>query len=122
MKGLITEIRLMKHSIFISSFCCCSRYAGKEKKDLVLVHVHTCLGDSILRECPSLAQEDQRAVGLGCHEDHIYLDLRPMEEGREFEFVKVWGSGSSYYGHVLLLQISLFTGMCVCVCGGGGWI
>ena len=107
----------MKHSIFISSFRCCLRYAGKEKKDLVLVHVHTCFGDSILRECPSLAQADQRAVGLGCHDDHIYLDLRPMEEGREFEFVKLWDSGSSYYGHVLLLQISLFTGMCV---WGGG--
>ena len=86
----------------------------------MLVHVHTCLGDSILRECPSLAQADQRAVGLGCHDDHIYLDLRPMEEGREFESVKVWDSGSSYYGYVLLLQISLFTGMCMCVGGEGG--
>lgn len=68
------------------------------------------LATSILRECPSLVQANLKAVGLGCHDDYVYVDIRPVEEGKEYEYIKVWNSGTSYCGSIILLQRSLLAG------------
>ena len=52
---------------------------------------------SILRECPALVRLQMRAVGLGCHEDHIYVDLRPLVPGHERVYVMVWEEGDTGY-------------------------
>ena len=66
---------------------------------------------SVLRECPALVRLQMRAVGLGCHDDHIYVDLRPLIPGRERAYVMVWEDGDTgYCDDVMKLQKNMIEG------------
>lgn len=38
-----------------------------------------------------------RAVGLGCHDDRLYVDLRPLLPGYERVYVMAWNSDDTDY-------------------------
>lgn len=55
-----------------------------------------------------------RAVGLGCHSDHLYVDLRPLIPGHEREYVTVWeAENTTYCGHVMNLRRDMILGKLV---------
>ncbi|KAK7493718.1 hypothetical protein BaRGS_00015047 [Batillaria attramentaria] len=69
------------------------------------------LATSVLRECPALVRLQMRAVGLGCHSDHIYVDLRPLIPGHERVYVMVWDADrTSYCNDVMRLQKNMVEG------------
>ncbi|KAK7087589.1 uncharacterized protein [Littorina saxatilis] len=69
------------------------------------------LAKSVLRVCPTLTQNRLKGIGLGCHGDSVYVDVRPLEHGGALGFVKVWESGNtSYCNDVIRLQGNLLTG------------
>ncbi|XP_076453310.1 uncharacterized protein LOC143288574 isoform X2 [Babylonia areolata] len=75
------------------------------------------LATSILRECPALVRLQMRAVGLGCHSDRLYVDLRPLVAGHERVYVMVWEGeegeeveGTGYCQYVRHLQRSMIEG------------
>ena len=56
-----------------------------------------------------------RAVGLGCHTDRIYLDLRPLIPGFERVYVMVWNTdeqsdATDYCDDVIKLQTDMIQG------------
>lgn len=72
------------------------------------------LATSVLRECPALVRLQMRAVSLGCHEDHIYVDLRPLIPGLERVYVFVWDAehtqSTGYCDDVMKLQRNMIEG------------
>jgi hypothetical protein len=66
---------------------------------------------SILRECPALVRLQMRAVGLGCHDDRLYVDLRPLVPGHERVYVMVWNSDDTgYCADVMKMQKNMIEG------------
>lgn len=51
------------------------------------------LGKSIIRACPVITRPQQRGIGLGCHTDKLYLDIRPIQQGQQDQFISIWSSG-----------------------------
>lgn len=70
------------------------------------------LATSILRECPTLVRLQMRALGLGCHDDRIYVDLRPLVPGHERVYVIVWNNNNrtDYCTDVMKLQRDMIEG------------
>lgn len=51
------------------------------------------LGKSLMRKCLPLFQQQQRCIGIGCHNDSLYVDIRPVMAGEETSLMHVWNSG-----------------------------
>ncbi|XP_045182304.2 uncharacterized protein LOC123541024 [Mercenaria mercenaria] len=51
------------------------------------------LGKSLIRKCQPLLQQQQRCIGIGCHVDSLYIDVRPVMAGNETTLIHVWNSG-----------------------------
>ncbi|KAL8573315.1 hypothetical protein ACOMHN_032777 [Nucella lapillus] len=72
------------------------------------------LATSILRECPAVVRLQTRALGLGCHGDRLYIDLRPLVAGHERVYVMVWeeegGKETGYCRYVKDLQRNMIEG------------
>ena len=57
------------------------------------------MGISILRMCLPITRPQQRAIGIGCHKDRLYVDFRPINHNTEKRFIVLWDAGGSptYY-------------------------
>lgn len=51
------------------------------------------IGIAIMRMCPPITRPQQRAIGIGCHRDRLYVDFHPMLFGNEEKYIKLWNSG-----------------------------
>ncbi|XP_041349226.1 uncharacterized protein LOC121368556 [Gigantopelta aegis] len=66
---------------------------GKTDSDQALVD----MASSILKSCTTFLRLDLRGIGLGCHSDRLYLDVRPLIEGLETEFITLWNTDNTTY-------------------------
>ena len=69
------------------------------------------LAKSIFRSCTTFLRLDLRGIGVGCHFDRLYLDVRPLIEGSESKFIVLWNSDStSYCDEISDLKDAILTG------------
>lgn len=70
------------------------------------------LGKSVLRSCPIVTRLQHRGIGLGCHIDRLYMDVRPIPLGEEDKHLSVWNSGGqTLYIEMLTRVYTALTGM-----------
>ncbi|XP_067685171.1 uncharacterized protein [Haliotis asinina] len=62
--------------------------AGKSTEDLVNI------GQSFLRSCSPTLRLQARGLGIGCHGDSLYIDIRPMTSGDVRDIADVWNAGN----------------------------
>ena len=55
------------------------------------------LAKSIFRSCTTFLRLDLRGIGVGCHFDRLYLDVRPLIEGSESKFITLWNADNTTY-------------------------
>ncbi|KAL3857350.1 hypothetical protein ACJMK2_012026 [Sinanodonta woodiana] len=48
------------------------------------------VGMSVIRHCVPMLQLQQRSIGLGCHNDRLYLDIRPVFAHEETDVIHFW--------------------------------
>ncbi|XP_041378411.1 uncharacterized protein LOC121390613 [Gigantopelta aegis] len=80
---------------------------GKTTSDQALVRLAT----SIFRSCTTFLRLDLRGIGLGCHFDRLYLDVRPLIDGSEMEFITLWNAdNTTYFDEIKMLKDALQKG------------
>ncbi|XP_061177744.1 uncharacterized protein LOC133186527 [Saccostrea echinata] len=63
--------------------------ASKKGTEIDLIKI----GIAIMRMCPPISRPQQRAIGIGCHKDRLYLDFHPMKFGNEELYIDLWNNG-----------------------------
>ena len=67
---------------------------------------------SILKTCTTFLRLELRGLGLGCHFDRLYLDVRPLIDGLETEFITLWNTdNTSYCKEIEQMKHALHTGV-----------
>ncbi|KAK3589129.1 hypothetical protein CHS0354_017095 [Potamilus streckersoni] len=59
------------------------------------------VGMSVIRHCVPMLQLQQRSIGLGCHSDRLYLDIRPVFAHEETDVIHFWNGGGDVLFNLL---------------------
>ncbi|XP_048259496.1 uncharacterized protein LOC124148471 [Haliotis rufescens] len=77
------------------------------RHDSELVH----LAKMLFRSCTPFLRQQMRGLGVGCHKDRLYVDIRPLQVGNEMNYITLWNArNTTYFRQVLELQEELLDG------------
>ncbi|XP_046553264.1 uncharacterized protein LOC124262764 [Haliotis rubra] len=63
------------------------------------------------RSCTPFLRQQMRGLGVGCHRDRLYVDIRPLQVCNELNYITLWNTmDTTYYRQILDIQEELLQG------------
>ncbi|XP_046356065.2 uncharacterized protein LOC124134979 [Haliotis rufescens] len=59
------------------------------------------IGQAFLRSCSPTLRLQSRGLGIGCHSDKLYIDIRPMTSGDVRDIADVWDAGNKAFFDIM---------------------
>ncbi|XP_067681059.1 uncharacterized protein [Haliotis asinina] len=69
------------------------------------------LAKMLFRCCTPFLRQEMRGLGVGCHQDRLYVDIRPLQVGNELNYITLWNTGNATFcKQILDIQEELLQG------------